>query len=108
MARPRRDPTQVTAQPALTTSTGRRWLVWGGVLAAVTLAILVTLAVTREPAAWAACALIAALYLTMVVVRFAVPSSRMRLVLLACLMGTIAVTAVVSLVLVGALSAGGG
>lgn len=44
MAHPQRtDPTRVTAQPALTTSDGREWLLVGTALAAVSLAVLLPL-----------------------------------------------------------------
>ncbi len=105
MARPSSDPTRMTTQPALTTSTGRRWLVWGGVLAGVAFAILAVLAVTRVPAVWGACAVIVVFYLAMVIVRLTVTSRRARLIALAWLMGAMAVVALVCIVLAGVLSA---
>jgi hypothetical protein len=99
------DPLRVTAQPALTTSTGRRWLIWGAVLAAVSVGVLVALALARNPAGWVAVAIVIALYLAMVVVRVVVAATRARLIVLACLMGAIAIVALVSIVVVGALSA---
>lgn len=101
------DPTRVRVQPALTTSSGRRWLLWGGLLAGISCVVLAVLAITRVPAAWVAVAVIVALYAAMVIVRVTVTSQHARLLALAWLMGITAVIALVSVVLVGAVSAGG-
>jgi len=98
------DPTNVTAQPALTRSTGRRWLVWGAVLGAICV-VLFALLVSVEPrAAITGGVLVVVLYAAMVVVRVAVRPRRARLLTLACLMGAMAVTAVVVLVTIGVLA----
>jgi len=99
------DPARVTSQSSLATSTGRPWLIWGAALTFIALAVLGVLAATRVPAAWAACAVIAILYLSMVVVRFTVAARRARLLALAWLMGVTAAVALVSVVLVGVVSA---
>lgn len=103
----RRDPSRVSAQPALTTSTGRRWLVWGAALTVISVVMLGALALTRDPVTWVAVALILVLYAAMVVVRFSVASVYPRLVTLASLMGAIAVVALVSVLVVGAAATGG-
>jgi O-antigen/teichoic acid export membrane protein len=95
------DPTRITNQPALTTSTGRVWLVVGGIFTAVALAVLV-------PMSWLApgiVALIAAivvfvLYLSMIAVRLWVPQGRRRLGLLAIGMLAIALVTLVAAAIV--------
>lgn len=98
------DPTRVTAQDALTRSSGRRWLIWGAVLAVVAIAVLAMLATVQAVAGITGCIVVAALYVAMVAVRFAVPGGRRRLVTLACLMGAMAVTALVVLLVAGSLA----
>ncbi len=81
-----RDPTRVTSQKALTTSSGRSWLVTGGLLALIAVVMLVVMRDLKpEGATVAGIAIIVPLYLLMVVVRYAVPPGRVRLILLAVL-----------------------
>lgn len=96
-----RDPTKVTAQPALTHSTGRRWLVWGAVLAAVALVVLGFLVPVEPVTAITGAALVVLLYVAMVIVRVTVSSVHGRLLALAWLLGAMAVAALVCILLVG-------
>lgn len=97
---------RVRDQPALTTSTGKSWLILGGILSLIAVAVLVPL-LSQEPpgvALFGICAIVA-LYAAMVVVRFnAAPGKRM-LGWLAALMIAIAVIGVIC---VGIVAAGSG
>lgn len=104
MPRQPRDPTKVTAQPALTRSTGRRWLVWGGVLGVVALVVLGFLVPVEPVTALTGCVLVVLLYAAMVVVRLAVGPVRARLLTLAWLLGAMAAAALVCVLLVGAIA----
>jgi hypothetical protein len=78
------DPTHLTEQPALTTSTGRSWLVVGGLFALVSLGVLIPLAVIQHSlAATVGAITVTVLYLAMVAVRLVVPVGRLRLAILA-------------------------
>ena len=88
------DPTRQRNQPALTTSSGLIWLILGGLLAAISLVVLIPmLDFAPHGVALAAVIAIVVLYAGMVAVRFAVPPGRLRLVLMAADMITIAVVA---------------
>ncbi|WEG07824.1 hypothetical protein PU630_11280 [Microbacterium horticulturae] len=104
MSRQPRDPTQVTAQPALTGSTGRRWLIWGALLGAVALVVLGLLVQVEPVTALIGCGLVVLLYIAMVVVRVAVRPHRARLLTLAWLLGAMAACALVCVLLVGAVA----
>jgi hypothetical protein len=80
------DPGRVRDQAALTTSSGRSWLVVGGILAALSVAFLFWMR-ELEPPGVATTGLVAVvvLYLGMVAVRFGVARLRLRLGLLAAL-----------------------
>lgn len=108
-----RDPTRQRDQPALTTSTGRVWLVVGGVLSAISLAVLIPMgSLPGGAVAVAAAVLIVLLYAGMVVTRFTVRPGRRRLGILATSMLLIAAVALIATVLVAtvlvAFSAAGG
>ncbi len=97
------DPTRVTDQPALTTSRGRAWLVMGGLLALVSLGVLVPMAVLRMPpiaVPGTAAVVVAVLYLCMIIVRLATPPGRLRLALLAADMLAMAFVALLAVLLV--------
>ncbi len=103
MAQPPEDPTRMRDQPALTTSQGRSWLILGGLLALISLAVLVPMAVLKMPpmgVAATAAVVVAVLYGCMIIVRFATPPSRLRLGLLAVDMLAIAFVAVFAVLLV--------
>ncbi|QAY60693.1 hypothetical protein ET475_12340 [Microbacterium protaetiae] len=92
----------MTSQPALTSSNGRRWLVWGGILGIVVLVVLGFLVPVEPVIALVGCALVVLLYIAMVAVRITVRPVRARLLTLAWLLGTMAVVALVCILLVGA------
>jgi hypothetical protein len=86
------DPTWVRNQPSLTTSTGRIWLIVGGLFAVIAFALLVAMGTLHPLGYWAA-AIIALLYAGMLLVRAWVTPVRLRLGLLAALMLIIAALA---------------
>lgn len=88
------DPTRIRSQPALTTSSGRIWLVVGGIFAAISLVVLIPMTPMPPPgvALTAAC-LVVALYAAMIVTRLIVDRQRLRLGLLAIWMLTMAAVA---------------
>ncbi len=103
---PPRDPTKLTEQPSLTFSTGRIWLVVGGLFTAIALAVLIPQAVAGLPPQWvplAAAIIDVALYAGMIVVRFRVPVVRLRrrLGLLAIGMLAIAAVSLAAVLIVG-------
>ncbi len=88
--------TRVRDQPSLTTSTGRSWLILGGLLSLIAVVILVPL-LSQAPAGVALfgiCAIVA-LYAAMVVVRFNATPGRRMLGWLATFMIAIAIVGVV-------------
>jgi hypothetical protein len=90
------DSTRVTDQAALTTSSGRSWLVVGGVLAALSIVFLFWMRELDPPGvATAGLATVVALYLGMVAVRYGVGRLRLRLGLLAALTLGICLTFVI-------------
>lgn len=91
------DPTKVTQQPSLTFSTGLIWLVVGGLFTAIALAVLIPQALAELPppgVALSAAIVDVVLYAAMVVVRFAVPVTRLRLRLGLLAIGMLAIAAV--------------
>jgi hypothetical protein len=94
---------RVRDQPSLTTSTGRSWLILGGLLALVSLAVMVPL-LYQKPAGVALfglCAVVAC-YAAMVIVRINAIPGRGMLALLAIFMIAIALIAVVCVGIVAA------
>ena len=94
---PPRDETKVTEQPSLTFSTGRIWLVVGGLFTAVALAVLIPQTIAGLPprgVALAAAIVDLLLYVGMIVVRFTVPVPRLRLRLGLLAIGMLAIAAV--------------
>ncbi len=78
------DPGRVTDQAALTTSSGRSWLVVGGIVAALTAGFLFWMRDLDPPGvATAGVVTVVALYLGMVAVQYGVRRLRLRLGLLA-------------------------
>ncbi|WP_150308461.1 hypothetical protein [Planctomonas psychrotolerans] len=88
----RPDPTLMRNQAALTTASGRSWLILGGILAAVSVGTLAFF-VDAEPTGLAlyGIATVVVLYAGMVGARLAVPRGPKRLRLLAVLMILIAI-----------------
>ena len=99
-------PTFVRNQPALTSSHGRVWLIVGGILAAVCVAVLLALSSLQPVTALVGAAACVVLYAAMWFIRFAVPRTRLRLRLgvLAILFGGIAAVGLVFVLVIGAAS----
>jgi len=97
------DPTLVRNQPALTSSSGLAWIIVGGILAVTGIAVLAPLIGLGPPGvAVGGIAVLAAIYLVMIVVRFTTAGGRFRLAIMATCMIAIAV---VGLVTVGVITA---
>jgi hypothetical protein len=94
------DPTRVRSQSSLTTSTGRIWLVLGGILAAICVAVLLLEIAVNPPLAIVGAVLVAALYAAMVAVRLRVLPLRRRLGILAILLLVLVVVTLLTLVLI--------
>jgi hypothetical protein len=95
--------TRVRDQPSLTTSTGKSWLILGGLLAVIAIAVLVPL-LSQQPggvALFGICAIVA-LYAAMVVVRLNARPGRGMLGWLAACMIAIALVGVVCVGVVAA------
>lgn len=97
------DPTLVRNQPALTTAHGTEWIIVGAIFVLISGVVLFLLR-DRGPAGLAlgAIAVITACYLGMVVVRFAVQTGRLRLGLLAALLGAIALLSLIVVLVIAA------
>jgi len=96
------DPTRVTNQPSLTTSQGTVWLVVGGLMAAISVVLLLALQqVDSSGIALAAVVAIVLLYLGMVEVRLLVRGLRLRLALMAVCFGLIAAVALAVVMVIG-------
>ena len=92
-ATPDRDPTRVRSQPALTTSTGRIWLIAGAALCFVALIVLAFLTSLDPRTATFGIVLVVALYVAMVVARILVAEPWARLAVMAVAMLAIAAVA---------------
>jgi len=90
-------PERVRDQPALRTSTGAEWLVVGALLAAICAVVLLVQGVGT---ATGAAALVAGLFVAMVVVRVTVAARRPRLVALAVLLAAMPVVTLGALLFV--------
>lgn len=91
---------RVRDQPALTTSSGRAWIVIGGLLTLVSLAVLIPMLLLRPPgAAGVGIVLVVFLYVAMLVAMRITPGSP-RLLTLAVLMIAIAVVALGTVIVV--------
>lgn len=100
------DPTRQRDQPALTTSSGRIWLIVGGLLAVISIVVLVPLVgLPPHGVALAGVIAVVVLYAGMAAVRVFVPSGRVRLGLLAAGMLATAAVALVAVLVVAAVSA---
>ena len=93
-APPTRDPTRVTSQPALTTERPRWWYLWGGLFAAVSVAVLLWLLARQPVVAIVGVALVVLLYAAMLVVGMTIRPAGTRNLTFAWLMGTMALAAV--------------
>lgn len=90
-------------QPALTTSTGRVWLIMGGLFAAIALLLLVPM-LEFEPQGVAdvAIAAVLVLYGGIVLARLVVPPGRRRLGIMAACMLTMAFVALLAVIVIAA------
>ncbi|MFB2597815.1 hypothetical protein ACEXQE_08490 [Herbiconiux sp. P17] len=96
------DPTKVTNQPSLTTSTGKIWLILGAVMAAIAVGLLWALQqVNSTGVAIVGIVVILLLYVAMVEVRLLVRGGRLRLILMAVCFGAIAAVALVCVLVIG-------
>lgn len=101
MARPgRRDPTRMGDQPALRTSSGGIWLLVGGALAVLCIALLLALNTLQPPVGLIGAGVVLVLYVFMVAAVLAIPARRARLVTLAVLMIAIAIVGLVFVLIV--------
>ncbi len=94
---PPQDPTKVTEQPSLTFSTGRIWLVVGGLFTAIALGVLIPQTIAGLPprgVPLAAAIIDVVLYAAMVAARVAVPVVRLRLRLGLMAIGMLGIAAV--------------
>ncbi|WP_435079846.1 hypothetical protein [Clavibacter michiganensis] len=98
-AAPEPDPTRVRDQPAIRTGRRRQWLVPAGLMAGVTVGLLVAALRLETAIPLAGIAATALLYLAMLVVAATVRTARIRNLAFAWLMGLIAVVALGSLLL---------
>ncbi|RFA17182.1 hypothetical protein B7R21_00100 [Subtercola boreus] len=97
------DPTRVRSQPSLTTSTGRIWLVVGGLFALIAAVMLFAL-MSFAPQGLAAVALVVVvlLYVSMVITQLLTRRGRVRLGILAALMILMALVALGSVLVLAA------
>jgi hypothetical protein len=89
---PDRDPTLVRSQPALTTSTGRIWLIAGAALSVIAIVVLAFLTALDPRTATIGIVFVIAIYVGMVIVRMLVDRPRARLALMA--VGMLAIAAI--------------
>jgi hypothetical protein len=91
------DSPNLTDQPSLTTSSGKIWLIAGGLLAFISSAVLFPMMWLEPPgvAIWGIIAIVV-LYVAMIVVRLTVDRQRVRLAVLAFLMMAIAIAFFIS------------
>lgn len=95
------DPTLVRNQPALTTSTGRSWLIVGALFTVISLAVLVPMtALPPSGVAPTAAIVDVVLYLAMLAARFTVAPGRRRLGLMAAALLAIAAVSLVAALIV--------
>ncbi|MCF2570865.1 hypothetical protein [Brevibacterium sp. UCMA 11754] len=104
------DPRRISDQPALRSSTGTIWIVAGGLFLVVIAGVLAAVIFSGGPAIGYAITTIivaGALYLVLLISRFAIRPGRIRLWAMAGSMIAMALVAIIGLVLcVGAASAG--
>ncbi len=94
---------RVRDQPSLTTASGRTWLICGGLLGLIAIAVLIPLLASAPAglALFGICAVVA-LYAAMVIARINAPPGRVMLALLAAFMIAMAL---VGLICVGTIAA---
>ena len=100
---PHTDPTRLTNQPALTTSSGRIWLIVGGLFTAISLGVLIPMVVADLPPRglpMVAVILDVTLYVAIVIVRLTTPPGRLRLGLMAIALLAIAAISLITVITV--------
>jgi hypothetical protein len=103
------DPTRIRNQPALTTSTGRIWLIVSGLFTAISLAVLIPMtALPPRGVALSAAIVDGILYLGMVAARLALRPGRLRLGLMAVAMLAIAIVSLGAVLIVAWVAVAGG
>ena len=91
---PDTDPTRLKNQPSLTTSSGRVWLIVGGLFTTISLGVLIPMAaldMAPQGLPLVAVILDVTLYAAIVIVRLTTPPGRLRLGLMAIALIAIAV-----------------
>ncbi len=90
-----RNDTRIGEQPALRTSSGRSWLIMGALTMVVCGGLLLALSTRQPTTGFVGAAVVAALYVVMVVATLAIRNLRTRLVTLAVLLGAMVLAALV-------------
>ena len=95
------DPTKIRNQPALTTSTGRIWLIVGGLFTAISLGVLIPM-MALEPGGVALVAAVVdvVLYLVIVAARLFIGPGRRRLGVMAIALLVIAAVSLTAVLIV--------
>ena len=95
------DPTRIRNQPALTTSTGRIWLIVGGLFTAISLGVLIPMT-ALEPSGVALVATVidVVLYLVIVAARLFIGPGRRRLGVMAIALLVIAAVSLAAVLIV--------
>ncbi len=98
------DPTLVRNQASLRTSGGKIWLVMGGLLAAISLAVLIPMLwLSATGVATTGLVVVAALYLAMIVTHVTVAAQRRRLMIMAGCMIAMALAALIAVGIVASI-----
>jgi hypothetical protein len=98
---PASDPTRMGNQASLTTATGTSWLVVGGLMAAISVVLLLALQqVDSSGVALLGVVIIVLAYLVMVEARLLMRTLRTRLIVMATFFGVIAASALVFVILI--------
>jgi hypothetical protein len=96
---PSTDPTRLTNQPSLTTSSGRIWLIVGGLVTGVAIGVLTPMLAFPPPGvALVAIILDVALYLAMIIARVTAPPGRPRLAVMAIALLAIAAVSLAAVI----------
>jgi hypothetical protein len=90
------DSPNISDQTALTTSSGRIWLITGAILAAISIGVLIPLIRLNPATAVGGIVAVVVFYTAMFPVRFGIQTLRVRLWTMAILMGLIAVAFLVT------------
>ncbi|MET1052965.1 MAG: hypothetical protein ABWX65_10035 [Mycetocola sp.] len=94
------DPTQVRNQAALTTSTGFVWITLGSLLTVLCAGVLFLLESLDPVTARVGLGFVLVFFLALVILRWAVPAGRKRLVAMASMFGAIALVTLVCVLVI--------